>query len=413
MVPKLRFPKFIKNPEWSVYALKDFSNPITRRAGTKKYTLLSITSGVALVSQMEKFGREIAGGAYKNYIVIEQGDFAYNKSSTKQFPEGYIAKLNNYKNGAVPNSIFTCFRIADEEVCKIFIDYIFQSNYHGSWLRKFIAVGARSHGSLNIEDVHLWSLPIALPEFAEQQKIADCLTSLDDLIAAENKKLEAHRVYKKGLMQKLFPAEGETVPKWRFPEFRDSGEWALKKLGSFAKVLMCKRIHTHETSGDGDVPFYKIGTLGNQADAYIAQELFNLYREKYNYPKIGEVLLTCSGTVGKCLPYDGMDAYYQDSNIVWIDNPTLELSNEMLLYIMSNVNWAKLNSTTITRIYGDDLRDLMLKFPKSESEQQKIAGCLLSLDNQISAQTEKIETLKQHKKGLMQGLFPSAQEVTE
>lgn len=151
--------------------------------------------------------------------------------------------------------------------------------------------------------------------------------------------------------------------------------------------------------------------MGGVPDAFISKKIFDEYKSKYNFPRIGEVLLTCSGTIGKSLPYDGSDAYFQGSNIVWIDNPTLEVSNEFLLSFLSNVNWSTLNSTTITRIYGTDLRGLPLKFPQVEKEQQRIADCLSSLDTLIATQTAKIEALKQHKRGLMQQLFP-AQEVS-
>ncbi len=410
-LPQLRFLQFKDYPAWSIDKLGNLIVQVEERAGTKKYTLMSVTSGIGLVSQIEKFGREIAGNAYKNYYVIKKGDFAYNKSATKQFPEGYISMLSDYEEAALPNSIFTCFRIADDESSPKFFDHLFQSNYHGSWLRKFIAVGARAHGSLNIDDKHLWNMPVAIPKFKEQQKIADCLSSLDDLITAENRKLEALKSHKKGLMQKLFPAEGKTLPEWRFLEFRGRGEWEKKTLEEVGNVLMCKRIFAYETNENVGVPFYKIGTLGGMPDAFISQELFNEYKSKYNYPRNGEILITCSGTVGKCLQYDGEDAYYQDSNIVWIDNSSLEISNELLLNLLRNVNWAKLNSTTITRIYSSDLRNLYLVFPKDQDEQQKVSDFLSGIDTLIAAQAEKIEALKIHKKGLMQGLFPSFEEV--
>jgi type I restriction enzyme S subunit len=254
--------------------------------------------------------------------------------------------------------------------------------------------------------------PLPYPSLLEQQKIADCLSSIDDRITAETQKLDTLKAHKKGLMQQLFPAEGETLPKLRFPEFRDTGGWEKKRLEEIGDVLMCKRIFANETNNSSGVPFYKIGTLGSKPDAFISRELFNEYKSKYKFPRKGEILITCSGTVGKCLPYDGKDAYYQDSNIVWIDNPSLVISNKFLHYLLLNINWGSLNSTTITRIYGSDLRSLSLTFPIEAQEQQKIFDCLSSLDDLIAAQTQKIDTLKLHKKGLMQQLFPSLKEVT-
>ncbi|MEY4538600.1 MAG: hypothetical protein RLZZ306_357 [Bacteroidota bacterium] len=263
---------------------------------------------------------------------------------------------------------------------------------------------------LSVEN--LGKVKIFIPKFElEQQKIADCLSSLDELIQAQSQKLLALKTHKKGLMQQLFPAEGETVPKLRFPEFVDDGDWEEKVLGDIGDVFMCKRIFAEETNSTKGIPFFKIGTLGKEPDAFISEELFIEYKSKYNYPKKNEILITCSGTVGKCIVYNGEDAYFQDSNIVWISNPNLIIRNDLLFYMLSNVNWGQLNSTTIIRIYGSDLRNLSLKYPFNQLEQQKIAECLSSLDEQIEAQSQKIAALKLHKKGLMQQLFPSINET--
>ena len=181
------------------------------------------------------------------------------------------------------------------------------------------------------------------------------------------------------------------VPHLRFPEF--SGEWKKCKLGDLCNVLMCKRILVSQTNTEDGVPFYKIGTIGSTPDAYISKELFDDYKVKYNYPRKGEVMITCAGTVGKCVVYDGEDAYFQDSNIVWIDNPTQYISNGFLFHLLSKVDWRKLNSTTIIRIYNDDLRNLKMSYPRKE-EQQKISHLLSLLDERIATQNKIIEDLK-------------------
>ena len=137
-------------------------------------------------------------------------------------------------------------------------------------------------------------------------------------------------------------------PNLRFPEFE--GEWEERKLGQDCEILMCKRIFASQTTEDGDVPFYKIGTIGKTADTYISQELYEEYQEKYNLPQKGEVLITCSGTVGRCVVYDGKDAYFQDSNIVWINNPLNIIpvrNNHIHMPIVSN---ASLTSSLTTNI---------------------------------------------------------------
>ena len=115
----------------------------------------------------------------------------------------------------------------------------------------------------------------------------------------------------------------------RFPEFTE--DWATIRLGDYCDINMCKRIFANQTSEIGDIPFYKIGTIGNIPDSYISKDLFEEYKHKYNYPRKGEVMITCAGTVGKAIVFNGEDSYYQDSNIVWIDNPTNKLEI-MFLY---------------------------------------------------------------------------------
>jgi type I restriction enzyme S subunit len=167
---------------------------------------------------------------------------------------------------------------------------------------------------------------------------------------------------------------------------------------------MCKRILVSQTNTEDGVPFYKIGTIGSTPDAYISKELFDDYKVKYNYPRKGEVMITCAGTVGKCVVYDGEDAYFQDSNIVWIDNPTQYISNGFLFHLLSKVDWRKLNSTTIIRIYNDDLRNLKMSYPRKE-EQQKISHLLSLLDERIATQNKIIEKLQSLIKGLVDELM--------
>ena len=167
---------------------------------------------------------------------------------------------------------------------------------------------------------------------------------------------------------------------------------------------MCKRILASQTNTEGGVPFYKIGTIGNAPDAYISKELFDDYKTKYNYPHKGEVMITCAGTVGKCVIYNGKDAYYQDSNIVWIDNPSQCISNGFLFHLLAKVDWRKLNSTTIIRIYNDDLRNLKLSYPQIE-EQQKISRLLSLLDERIATQNKIIEDLKKLKSAISKKLL--------
>lgn len=212
-LPRLRFPEFRDASAWKTEKLGAVASLTTERAGNKTCIPMSITSGVGLVSQQEKFGRTIAGNQYKNYLVLQKNDFAYNKSATKEFPQGFIAMYSRDEPAAVPNSIFTCFRTNETKIVPTFLNYLFMGNLHGKWLKKYIEVSARAHGSLSIDDEDILSLPVPLPSGessrVEQQKIADCLSLLDELIAAQAQKFQALKTHKKGLMQQLFPSPEE------------------------------------------------------------------------------------------------------------------------------------------------------------------------------------------------------------
>ena len=167
---------------------------------------------------------------------------------------------------------------------------------------------------------------------------------------------------------------------------------------------MCKRIMAAQTNTECGVPFYKIGTIGGKADAYISKELFDEYKTKYPFPHRGEVMITCAGTVGKCIIYNGEESYYQDSNIVWIDNPKEIISNDFLFYLLSRINWSYLNSTTIVRIYNDDLRNLKLYYPKHD-EQKKLTHFLFLINERISTQNKIIEDLKKLRSTISKQVF--------
>jgi len=400
LVPQLRFREFRNIEGWQIKRLKDISTPINEKAGSKKYTLLSVTAGIGLVSQIEKFGREIAGTAYKNYYVIKKGDFAYNKSSTKQHPEGQIALLVSHESGAVPNSIFTCFRLSEDNILPDFLKYPFANNVHGKWLRNFIQVGARANGALNIDNRELFALPVALPSLAEQQKVADCLSSIDDLITAQSQKVDALKKHRQGLLQLLFPAKGKMVPELRFPGFETAGDWEKKLLGNIAENLDYKRVPiTGSDRVKGKIAYYGASGIIDYVKGYIfdddllcvSEDGANLVARTYPiaFSITGKTWVNNHAHVLK------FEKYYTQ---VLVENYLNSMNIEDFLTGMAQ---PKLNRGQL------DLIPLLLPKP---SEQQKIADILLSVDDLINAQVEKLDALKEHKKGLMQQLYPIVAE---
>ncbi|MDZ5337005.1 restriction endonuclease subunit S [Helicobacter pylori] len=157
--------------------------------------------------------------------------------------------------------------------------------------------------------------------------------------------------------------------------------WQRVRLGDIGKPCMCKRVMKHQTTRYGEIPFYKIGTFGNTADAFISKKLFLEYKTKYSFPKKGDILISASGTIGRAVIYDGKPAYFQDSNIVWIDNDETLVKNDFLFYAYSNIKW-NTEHTTILRLYNDNFRNTLIPLPPLD-EQIAIANILSDVDRYL------------------------------
>ena len=200
--------------------------------------------------------------------------------------------------------------------------------------------------------------------------------------------------------------EKRRVPKLRFPGFTE--DWEQRKLGSLATVEMNKRIFKEQTTIKGDIPFYKIGTFGSDADSFISRELFKEYKNKYPYPNIGDILISASGSIGRTVVYNGEDAYYQDSNIVWL-NHNGKIDNSFLLQFYNQVKWAGLEGSTIKRLYNKNILETNIALPKIE-EQRLIGKFFELVDRSITLHQRKLNNLKLKKKALLQKLFPKNEE---
>ena len=152
------------------------------------------------------------------------------------------------------------------------------------------------------------------------------------------------------------------------------------ELGAIGKVSMCKRIMKAETSNSGDVPFFKIGTFGKEPDAYISREKFEEYKAAYSYPKKGDILISAAGTIGRTVIFDGEDAYYQDSNIVWIANDESIALNRYLYYCYQLQPWNVSTGGTIARLYNDNISKAIIAVPTIE-EQKRIISILDRFDS--------------------------------
>ncbi len=243
----------------------------------------------------------------------------------------------------------------------------------------------------------------------EQQKIADCLSSLDALIAAQADKIDALKAHKKGLMQQLFPREGETVPRLRFPEFREAGEWVEVTLGKVVNIRSGYSPSRYNLTGEAQYPFLKVEDLNNcdkyqsSSREYSDDELGVVPGSSIIFPKRGAAILNNKVRLNTV-------EVLMDTNLMAI-TPKSSVLAEFLYCIVVTEGLSKIADTsTIPQINNKHITPYLIRLP-SKPEQQRVADCLSSLDALITAHTEKLEALKTHKKGLMQQLFPSPEAL--
>ena len=182
-------------------------------------------------------------------------------------------------------------------------------------------------------------------------------------------------------------------------------DWKETYLGNIGPVKMCKRVMKYQTSEKGDIPFYKIGTFGKSPDAYISKDLYHYLKNKYSFPQKGTILISAAGTIGRTVVYDGKDAFFQDSNIVWLENDESILTNQYLYYLYQVVEWKTENGGAVSRLYNDNFKITPIAIPSSKEEQQRIAKALSDVDTLINNLEKLIAKKKNIKQGAMQQLL--------
>ena len=233
------------------------------------------------------------------------------------------------------------------------------------------------------------NLEIALPARDQQNEIASALDTINAHIAALQSLIVKYEAIKKATVNLLL------VPR---------KNWRQIRLGDIGEVSMCKRILKSQTSATGDVPFFKIGTFGKQPDAFISRTLFEDFKRRFSYPKVGDVLLSAAGTIGRTVVFNGENAYFQDSNIVWIANDESIISNPFLNVVYSQINWQTENGGTVSRLYNANIQNTIVPIPDIGA-QKRIVMILDSLDDTIiglKAQLAKSQAIKQ---GMMSHFF--------
>ena len=247
---------------------------------------------------------------------------------------------------------------------------------------------------LAINSAEVNDFDVSYPEsLSTQRRIAAILNSADKVIAATQKTIAKYKQIKQGMMEDLLNEQCTM----------NNVQWRKVKLGEVGKISMCKRVFSFETSTESEIPFYKIGTFGKDADAFISRQLYEEYKSKFSYPKVGDILISASGTIGRTVVYDGEPAYFQDSNIIWIDNNETIVLNQFLYYQYQIISW-NLESSTIARLYNDNFNRIEITIPDL-AEQRRIAAILSGIDAKIAAEEKVLQKYEKVKKGLMERLL--------
>ena len=400
LVPPLRFPEFRDAGEWESKPLKfmgSFFRGLTYSAdevseeGLLVLRSSNIQDGTLVLDKDLVFVNKTC----PDDIQLRSGDIAICMSNGSKALVGKNAEFRgNYDHDLTVGAFCSIFRPSVE-----FSKLIFQTPKY----TKFISVAIGGGNINNLKNSDLGEFEHPVPKLQpEQKKIADCLSSLDDLIAAESQKLDTLKTHKKGLMQQLFPREGETVPRLRFPEFREAGEWATKTLAELAENLDNRRVPvTEKDRTKGNIPYYGASGIVD----YIRDFIFD------------EDLL-CISEDGANLRARTAPIAFSISGKTWVNNHAhvLRFDSKCVQKIVEDY----LNSISLedylTGMAQPKLNRAMLDtipvpVPQDDDEQQAVSDCLSSLDDLITAQSQKIDAIKIHKKGLIQQLFPVLDEV--
>lgn len=377
LIPELRFPEFVNEAEWEEKVIGDVFDSYsggTPNTSEREYyngNIPFIRSAEINKEKTELFLSEL-GLKNSSAKLVDVGDLLvalYGANSG----DSAISKIN----GAI-NQAILCLK---SDVSNSF------TQHYLSLKKEWIVTKFVQGGQGNLSGDIVKSIPIFVPKNpTEQQKIATCLSSLDVLLTAHTDKLETLKTYKKGLMQNLFPQEGEKVPKFRFKEFEKDGDWKKK---SFDKLFEIGNGRDYKHLNKGEVPVYGTGGYMLSVDEYL-----------YN----GEsACIGRKGTIDKPMFLEGK---FWTVDTLFYTHSFNNCIPKFIFYIFQNIDWKKHNeaggvpSLSKANIYKIEV------FSPNPKEQQKIVDLLSSLDNLIQEQSNKIEQLKLHKKGLMQGLFP-------
>ena len=412
LMPKRRCPGF--SAPW---ALEPLSRVLTEHKikNTAGRDVFSVSMESGIVNQIEHLGRSFAAADSSHYTIGRRFDVVYTKSPLKAFPFG-VVKQCKFEGEVALSPLYGVFTPTNPHLGLMIEAYFEAPNRSKTFLSPLCQKGAKN--TLQITNATFLSGRLPLPtQSAEQQKIAECLSSVDKLMVAQARKLDALKTHKKALMQELFPREGETQPRLRFPEFQNAGEWEEDKLidiatfrrGSFPQPYGLPEWYDEV----GGMPFVQVFDVGDdfRLKERTKSKISKLGAEKSVFIPKGTLIVTLQGSIGR-VAITHYDAYIDRTLLIFetFRKPVEKVFFARLIQNLFDIEKEIAPGGIIKTITKEALSDFKVKLPKIP-EQQRIADCLSSLDALITAQTQKLAALKTHKQALMQQLFPASEEV--
>ena len=407
-VPRLRFPEFQDAGEWTIGELEGVANFVNEKISV---STLSTCDYISTENLLPDYGETVVSTKLPDVASVTRykcGDVLISNIRP------YLKKVwRADKDGGASNDVIVVR--AKTSLSEAFLSLVLRND-------AFIAYVMESAKGVKMPRGDIGAMrqyPLAYPTPAEQQKIADCLTSLDEMIAAQGRNVEALKAHKRGLMQQLFPREGETRPRLRFPEFRDAPEWKEKKLGDITTIVRGgspRPIDGFLTSSPDGLNWLKIGDVDRET-MFVTKTADKVRPDALSKTRViqpGDFILSNSMSFGR--PYiSAIETCIHDGWIAVTRIPD-SLGRKFLYYsILSERSQAyfvdQAAGSGVQNLNKDIIKSLVLGMPAVE-EQQRIADCLSSLDNQITAESNQLAALKTHKQGLMQQLFPAPEAAT-
>ena len=401
IVPKLRFPEFQNNYRIDFLHGNILFESISNKNHNSDLPILAITQDQGAVPRGQiDYNVTVTEKSLSGYKVVEIGDFII---SLRSFQGGI--EYSCFKGICSP--AYIVLRKREDNIIELYYKYYFKTEKYIQNLNRNLE-GIRDGKMISYNQFS--SIKIPYPHLLrEQQKIADCLSSVDDLIDAESRKLEVLKKYKKGLMQKLFPTEWKILPEWRFPEFQECSEWKAKSIEKSCDMFSGGTPDTSKKEFyGGNIPFIRSAEIDKCfTELFITEE--GLKNSSAKMVKKGDVLIALYGANSGEVALSQIDGAINQA-VLCLRHET---NNVFIYHYLKH-----LKSWIISRyiqggqgnLSGQIIKAVNLYFPRPK-EQQKIADCLSEMDSLIKSQIDKIELLKTHKKGLMQGLFPSLEEA--